>query len=63
MRGPVALALAGALLATPALAQQAPPAEPVIRLPAVEVSAAESSCLRHVSTVPSRRAISKAASA
>ena len=39
MRGPVALALAVALLATPALAQQPPPAEPVIRLPAVEVSA------------------------
>ncbi|HEY2993073.1 MAG TPA: Plug domain-containing protein, partial [Methylomirabilota bacterium] len=39
MRGPVALALAVALLATPALAQPPPPAEPVIRLPAVEVSA------------------------
>ena len=39
MRGPVALALAGTLLATPALAQEPPPAEPVIRLPPVEVSA------------------------
>ena len=39
MRGPLALALGVALLATPALAQQPPPAEPVIRLPPVEVSA------------------------